>query len=248
MTSVELHELVSYLDKELEIDSVADYCQNGLQVEGTSEVAKAAFVLDVTLETIKKAKTHGCDIMISHHGLIWKPVPAVTGILSKRLKELLRHDISVYVGHLPIDKHKKYSHSLLVAERLGLHGLSPFGKSKKAYFGFSGHLPSETTAEELKKTVDAKLQTDCKVHFPRDSLSNIGIVSGTGGFCIEEAYQRGINCILIGDIKYSDLLTAKDYGITVIEAGHFETERWGMEKLAQVVAKKFKIESLFLES
>lgn len=246
---VDLFDLVNYLNKELDISSVKDSCENGLQIEGKREITKIAFSVDVSKKVIEKAIENKCDLIISHHALIWKGLRTIKGLVSKKLKLLLCNDISLYSAHLPMDAHKKYSHSKLVASELGLTGLINFGFEGKNSFGVLGTLRRKISLNDLAEMVKSKLNTNIQVYsYGKELIDNVAIVSGGGGFALDEANREKVDCYITGEMKHSSLLDAKDYEINVIEAGHYETEKLGMIKLSRSVTKKFKIQCVFLES
>lgn len=246
---IDLFDVTTYLDKELNIHSIKDGCQNGLQVEGKREVKKIGFAVDVSLKVLEQAVENKCDLLITHHALIWGGLKTIKGLIAKKLNHLLSNEISLYSAHLPIDAHKKYSHSKLVGSELGLTGLSGFAYEGKKSFGVSGSLRKKMKLYDLADMIKAKLKGEVIVHnYGKEIIDTIGIVSGSGGFAIEECYKDKLNCLITGEMKYSSLLDAKDYGINVIEAGHYETEKFGMIKLSRSITKKFKIQCVFIES
>lgn len=247
--SMELYAIATFLDKEIDITSVKDFCMNGLQFEGNPYVKRVGVAVDVTMHTIQEAIKQECDMLIAHHALIWNPIETITGRMAEMVKTLAKHDLSIYIAHLPLDIHKKYSHGKQITYLLGMHGISDFGIKDNVSFGVSGYIRRKEPIKTFKEMVDKKLETNAVLHaFGDEEVSHIGVVSGTGGFSIHEAHEKKIDCLITGDIKYKDLIAAKDYGINVILAGHYETEKWGMIQLGQAVAKKFKIETCFVPS
>jgi len=245
----ELPELVEFLDKEIEIDSIKDKWKNGLQLEGKKDVVKIGFAVDVTLNTIQQAVANQCDMIVAHHALLSQPFEAIKGMIARKLGLLMKNDISVYVAHLPMDIHKRYSHGKIIAELLDLHSLDKFGEQEGKFFGFTGYIRHKMSLDDLKKMVDAKLAASSRTFaYGPAEIQNICIVSGGGGFAIEEAARKNIHCYLTGEMKHSELLLAKDLGINVILAGHYETEKPGIIKVSQLLTKKFKIQPFFLES
>lgn len=245
----ELRDLVWYLNKELDIDKPKDFCENGLQIQGKSKIRNVGFAVDITLGTINKAIENDCDIIISHHGLIWKPLKKLTGLMAKQIELLMKNSISVYGAHHPIDIHKKYSHGKLIADELGMYGLSKFGMQFENYYGIAGDIKKKMTLEQLKELIDKKLSTSCQTFlFGKQDNTRICIISGGGGFAVEEAAKEGIDCYLTGEMNHANMMKAKDLKINVILAGHYETEKLGMIKLSHTITKKFKIQCFFLES
>ncbi len=246
---VELKDVVDFLDKEIQIESVSDRCQNGLQIQGKKDVNKIALSVDMSLNTIREAIKRQCDLIISHHALIWDPQKVLKGLLSRKIRILMKNDLSVYTAHLPLDVHKKYSHSKLMADELGLYGTNRLGKSEGEYYGFSGNIRKKMSLEEVKKMIDTKLNAKSRIYaYGTKEISSIGIVSGGGGFAVEEAAEKGMDCFITGEMKHSDLLAAKDLKLNVVLAGHYETEKLGMIKLSHSITKKFKIQCVFVES
>ncbi|MCB9358829.1 Nif3-like dinuclear metal center hexameric protein [Candidatus Woesearchaeota archaeon] len=244
---VELDQIVTFLDSEIDINSVPDKCRNGLQFQGSKEVNKVGVAVDASLKTIKKAIEEGCNLLIVHHALIWQPPKIITGLLARKIKLLVKNNISIYCAHLPLDIHKKYSHGVNIADELGLHGINLFGESEGYHFGVSGNLRKKISLEQLKESIDLKLKTNSTiVQNGPNEVGSIAIVSGTGSFAVEEA-ANNIDCLIIGDAKYGDLVDAKDLGVNLLIAGHYETETLGMVKLSHSITKKFKIHCQLIE-
>ncbi|MGC7556515.1 Nif3-like dinuclear metal center hexameric protein, partial [Pandoraea pneumonica] len=83
-----------------------DYCPNGLQVEGRSEIKKIASGVTASLAFLEAARDWGADAVLVHHGYFWKNEDArITGMKRKRLGLLIGHDISLFAYHLPLDAH-----------------------------------------------------------------------------------------------------------------------------------------------
>lgn len=98
---MKLSRICEFLDELLAIREFQDVSNNGLQVEGKSEVEKVAFAVDACLEIFRAAKKFNADLLVVHHGLIWGGIDYVVGITKKRLEYLLNNKISLYAAHLP---------------------------------------------------------------------------------------------------------------------------------------------------
>ncbi len=70
---VNTESLVQYLDEYLSMEGFPDYpaAQNGLQVEGPTEVRRVAVAVDSSEAVIREAASRGVDVLIVHHGLFW---------------------------------------------------------------------------------------------------------------------------------------------------------------------------------
>lgn len=101
-----------------------------------------------------------------------------------------------------------------------------------------GRLAVPLTPKALAEMVSSKLQTpvsltgDCQ----RTAIQKVAIVCGAGGSLLSQAIQAGADAFLTGEIRFHDELAAQAAGLTVIAAGHYATERPGIEQLAQRLA------------
>jgi putative NIF3 family GTP cyclohydrolase 1 type 2 len=72
----------------------------------------------------------------------------------------------------------------------------------------------------------------------------VALCSGSGKAFIRDAYSAGANVYVCGDVGYHDFLAADALGLPVIDAGHYETERPGMEVLAERLGRKYAEEPI----
>ncbi|MFC1522201.1 Nif3-like dinuclear metal center hexameric protein, partial [Elusimicrobiota bacterium] len=94
-----LNDIVKFLNKELKIRKIKDSSKNGLQFKAGKEINKAGFAVDACLSTFEKAAKAGCDLLVVHHGLLWKKKRGWL-LLKQRMRFLKKHKISLYAAHL----------------------------------------------------------------------------------------------------------------------------------------------------
>lgn len=112
--TVALTALVQEADRYLDAARIADYCPNGLQVEGCSQVARIVSGVTASQALLDAAVEAGADVVLVHHGYFWKNEDArVVGMKQRRLKTLLSNDISLLAYHLPLDVHPEVGLSLI---------------------------------------------------------------------------------------------------------------------------------------
>src|SRR5210317_423810 len=147
--SVALRELVSYLDALLEPWRFQDYCPNGVQVEGRSQVAKVASGVTASQRLLDAAAEWGADAVLVHHGYFWKgEEQAVVGMKRRRLATLLGHDISLLAYHLPLDAHPTLGNNARLGELLGLRDHRPLQSGGEGV-GNIAELPAALPVSEL---------------------------------------------------------------------------------------------------
>jgi dinuclear metal center YbgI/SA1388 family protein len=241
-----LNTIVRFLNKELRIKRIKDNSKNGLQVRGRSEVRRIAFGVDACMELFEKAKKEKCDLVIVHHGLLWKGKKA-DDALRKRINFLKKNRISLYAAHLPLDLHQKYGNNIELCRILRLKNIKKFGKYHGISIGYMGKTKKPISLTELSRKINIKLGTRCDyMKFGKNSISRIGIVSGGGADAIPEAAKK-VDCLLTGEYKHSNYHTAKELGINVLAAGHYKTETLGVKALERLLKQKFNIGTIFID-
>jgi putative NIF3 family GTP cyclohydrolase 1 type 2 len=111
-------ELAKYLAATLDINRFRDYCPNGLQVQGTASIKHMVTGVTASLALLEAAHAAGADTVLVHHGYFWRGEDArVVGILHKRLKFLLEHDMNLFAYHLPLDAHAEFGNDSRIRER-----------------------------------------------------------------------------------------------------------------------------------
>jgi len=106
------------------------YDNAGLLIgEPDSEIHKALITLDVTEDVVSEALTTGCDIIISHHPLIFKGLKKITGknLVERIVKQCLQKNIAIYAAHTNLDN-IYHGVNAMICEKLGIRNegiLSP---------------------------------------------------------------------------------------------------------------------------
>jgi dinuclear metal center YbgI/SA1388 family protein len=237
---VDVKKLVAWLDKFLEINSVKDYFENGLQVPGKNEIKKVILAVDPCLEVIEKAIANNSDLLLTHHPLI--TAGRLLEVEKRRLKAALAADLNIYCCHLPLDKHSVVGNNVSLAKLLGLEVKGEFGVSKldgKA-IGCWAKFNKPKSFSEFEAIVKDKLKVEINARkFGADSVEKLGIVSGGGGYHIKEASDLGLDTVLTGEFSHHAVLVAKDIGVNLVMAGHYGTEKLGVQELGKKIKEKF---------
>ena len=238
----------SFMNRRLSVRKVRDSSRNGLQVKGSDEVARAGLAVDACIGTFKKAKKAGCDTVIVHHGIFWRGKGTDKGLTLKRVKFLKRSRMSLYAVHLPLDLHPVYGNNIQLAKMLKLSGVRKFGRYHGIDIGYSGRLRRPTTAGALARRLNHCLGTDSIVlGFGKRQIRSVGIVSGGGSSVLYETRQKGLDCLITGEAPHHVYQDAKDMGLNVILAGHYETETLGVKALGKLIEDEYGIPCVFIE-
>jgi putative NIF3 family GTP cyclohydrolase 1 type 2 len=149
--SVDLLQLVAELDELLEADASADYCPNGLQVEGRPQVERIVTAVSASRELFALAADREADAIIVHHGILWNgsEAPRLVGSFKDRVQLLIENGISLIAYHLPLDRHLELGNAAQLARALGLEELEGFGVHSGAPAGVCGVFQQAITADEF---------------------------------------------------------------------------------------------------
>ncbi|MDO5577291.1 MAG: Nif3-like dinuclear metal center hexameric protein [Fibrobacter sp.] len=243
-----LEKIVSFLDTELRIAQIKDRSCNGLQVQGNNSVKKVALVVDACIEAYKLAAKRDCQFIIAHHGIIWGGLSSITGQAYNHIKYLVKNNLNLYAAHLPLDLHPVVGNNARLASMIGLKKLVPFGLYNGVNIGYEGELETETKLDEIVKTLCLKLDTQCTVlPFGKEMVKRVAIISGGGSGELDEAIRKGVDCFLSGEPAHQNYHPALEAGINVIYAGHYYTEKPGVQALGNLLKEKFNLEIEFLD-
>lgn len=122
---------------------IADYCPNGLQVEGRPQVMRIVSGVTASQALLDAAVEAQADLVLVHHGYFWKGEnPCITGMKQRRLKTLLKHDISLLAYHLPLDLHAEVGNNVQLARQLDITVEGPLDPADLKIVGLVGSSPS----------------------------------------------------------------------------------------------------------
>lgn len=203
-----------YLNSIAPFETQEDWDNSGMLVgDMDAEVKKVAVVLDITHEEIKKAKAIGADLIISHHPVIFNPIKSVTR--GSVPYELVASSINALCCHTPLDIADGGTNDSL-AELLGIE----VTRTEDPILRLGTVEP--TTAENLAGKIAKTLNTKVRYADAGKTIKKIAICTGAGCSLIEAAGE--IDAFITGDASHHNFLDCVQAGITLIAAGHYETE------------------------
>jgi dinuclear metal center YbgI/SA1388 family protein len=240
-------ELVSYLDKYLQIPIIADYGPQGLQVEAENPVVqRIALTVDTSPETILAAAEWKADMLLVHHGILWRNVETIAGPLGKRVRLLLCNDIHLYAAHLALDAHPIVGNNAVLADMLGLENKEWWCDVMGTKIGIIGEI--DQPLSKIQQQLNNILQTNVRIlSYGPKTVNKLAIVSGFGIDRAAEANKLGADSFLTGETSHANYYAAADFGMNVIFAGHYATETVGIRALGDHLVEKFRVETQFFD-
>jgi dinuclear metal center YbgI/SA1388 family protein len=237
-------EILAFSSELLELDAYPDYGPMGLQVAGAREVERLACGVSASLELFERAAAAGAQMLLVHHGLLWDRDPRVIDDAARRrLQVLFGAEITLAAYHLALDAHPEVGNNALLSRELGIEPAEHF-----AEIGFGGPLAEPATIEEFAARVREALGSEPLVfaHGPQ-RVERAAVVTGGAGRYLADAARDGYDLFLTGEPQEPSLHTARELGIHFVAAGHYATERIGIQALSERLAEQFDLEWEFID-
>lgn len=239
-------ELLNWLDTLLGSQGFADYCPNGLQVEGREEVRRIACGVTASRSLIEHAIELHADTILVHHGWFWRGEdPRVLGMKRRRLGLLLANDINLIAYHLPLDAHPEVGNNAQLGHVLGWQYEGP---SASQPLVATGTLLRPMPAGEVARSVAARLAREpMLVGDPETMIRRVAWCTGAAQGYFEAAIAAGVDMFVSGEISEQTVHLARESGVAYLAAGHHATERYGIRALGTKIAEEFGLQVDFVE-
>ena len=217
-----------------------DFDNTGILVgDRNREVSCALLALDCTPAVVEQAKQLGAQLIVTHHPVIFPPLKRVNE--DAVVYQLIRSDIAVISAHTNLDIAQGGVNDAL-ASAIGLRdcrGLELLNEQTGAWLGRIGTLPEPLSPEAFAAHVKSCLNA-ASVKFaaaPR-AIHTVALCSGSGADCLDAAISAGADALLTSEVKQHEYLAATAAGISIFDAGHFDTEDIVIEPLRDYLAKE----------
>lgn len=245
---IELKQLNRLLD-ELYGTFLNDYCPNGLQVEGKRNVTKIATAVSADAATIEAAIKAEADALIVHHGLFWNKDPyPILGSKKSKLSLLLKHDISLFAYHLPMDCHPVLGNNWHAAKEMGWTHLAPFFNVGNLALGVKGEI-EECSQDDLRLMLENYYKHQAITALGgKKKIKTVALISGGAHRQISDAIQEGIDAFVTGSFDEPVWHQAIEGKINFFALGHSATERVGPKALNAYLNETLSLPSVFIDT
>ncbi|MDR2618062.1 MAG: Nif3-like dinuclear metal center hexameric protein [Treponema sp.] len=234
---------------DIESFSSVDYSLNGLQVDNDGrEIGKAAFAVDASLETFRRAAACGAGMLFVHHGLFWGQPLALAGNHRERVKFLLDNNLALYAAHLPLDCHPRLGNNAALAELLGIENPEPFGLYKGKKIGFKGKLANPLSIEEAVRRISYMDRPPLETYpFGKKESQSAAVVSGGGSHEALQAIEEGVDLYITGESSHSIYHHILEGKLNFIAGGHYSTEVWGVRRIMELCVSELHLDAVFVD-
>ena len=241
-------ELVSYLNTFLNIDAIADFGPQGLQIEGREKVDKIAVGVDAAHATIDGALAAGADMLIVHHGIFWGPSKRIAGAFGAKVRRFIQADLNLYAAHLALDVHPTVGNNAELCRLLELTPIDGYFNYKGLDLGIIAEPATPVSFQELIVRFGDALQPPLQaVAEGPTHVQKIAVCSGDAARSMEEAHDRGCDTLITGELDYTVAHAPEELGMNVLYGGHYLTETLGVQALARHLSNVFGLPWVFVD-
>lgn len=242
--SLKVADIKKIMEEMAPIKLKESYDNVGLMVGDLDEKVTSILVaLDCTLSVIDEAKKKKCNLILTHHPLLFRKPSSITNetLLGKKIIELIKNNINVYSSHTNLDSVKGGINDI-ITETLGFKPLKTIELASNrdsgdynSGIGRIAELEESITLKELCCNIKSALELPYIRYAGEDSMviKKIAIINGSGQDYFYAAKKMGADCVITGDTTYHYVSDYSEEGIGIIDAGHFGTEWPGIKVVAK---------------
>lgn len=235
-----------YINSFAPYETQCSWDNSGILVgDENKEVKKVGICLDLTQETLAGAINEAVDLVITHHPLIFTPQKSF--LKGDKAFELATRGISLISAHTPFDCADGGVNDVL-CEMLEIGNVKSVESAEAPVPMVRIGDVKEKSSLEFARFVAERLGTVCRVVDCGNIIKKVAVCGGAGMDFLADAISEGADAYVTGEMKHHEMLYAKEMGITVIDAGHFETENPSMTALKNKLENHFsQVEFVLLE-
>ena len=236
-----IRELYAVLDARFPRSLSCDWDNDGISCAAdlNAPVSGIYIALDPTEDAVNAAIEKGCNVLLTHHPMLFRGLKAVDGhdTGSRKVIRLIQNGVTAMAFHTRLDAADGGVNDAL-ATCLGLTNVEPFGDNSNPAgkpIGRVGDLPEAVDAKTFAETVKKALHLPALVFAGCGKpVRRVAVLGGSGDEDIAAAVAAGADTYVTGELRYHQLCDAPYGEINLVMAGHFHTEAPVLEILAQV--------------
>lgn len=233
---ITVSKIFEFLCERYPLDTACDFDNAGFLVGNRKDcVERALICLDCDITAVNKAKELGCNLIITHHPVIFGGLKSVTE--ESIIYRLIKEDIAVISMHTNLDIAND-GVTVRLCEALGLKNIKPFVAEDG--FALRSAKADNLTPDCFAALVKEKLGFSVRYVKGSKNISNVLVCSGSGGEFLKEAVAGGFDALVTADVKHNVFIDAINSDISVFDGGHYATENVIVKPLSELLQKKFK--------
>lgn len=254
---VRVRDVYRYLDSRVPFDIQMSFDNSGFLVgREEREVRRILVALDITEEVISEAVEQGCQLIVSHHPLIFHPAKSITDRdpVGRCVLALVENKVAAICAHTNLDAVSGGVNDAL-AQRLELmdvgllheEGVTPDGKPYGV--GRVGTVSGFSDVRAFAAFVKQRLGVEgLRFADAGRPVRRVAVGGGSCGDLLAEVAAMGCDTFVTADVKHNVFLDAKAMGVNLIDGGHFSTENVVCPVLEQWLREAFPTVEVLLSA
>ena len=250
---MKIKEVIDALERFAPLPLQEGYDNAGLQVGLTeTEVSGALLCLDVTESIVDEALEKRCNLIVSHHPLLFHAIKTLSDInyVQRTVMKAIENHVTVVSMHTNLDN-AQGGVNFKMAEKIGLEDVRFFDEKIvddiTSGNGVIGVLPTEMDSmafiDKVKKVFGVEC-AQCNQLLHR-KISKVALCGGAGSFLLDDAIKANADAFITGEMHYHDFF-GHEQEIQIAVLGHYQTEQFTNEILYSILREAFPLLSLYM--
>ena len=257
---MKIKDIISALERFAPLPLQESYDNAGLQVGLTTaeEVSGALLCLDVTEDVIREAADLGCNLIVSHHPLLFRPLRQLTDKtqVERCVRLAVEQGITIYAAHTNLDNAED-GVNYRIAEKLGLVDVQMMQRrpvrvgerSVTAGSGVIGYLTGPEDSLAFLQRIKDVFHVETLQHneLLQRPIQSVALCGGAGAFMLDEAIRMEADAFLTGEMSYHQFF-GHEQEIQLAVIGHYQSEQYTKEIFYNIISNLVPDLPLFMTS
>ena len=226
--------IFDFLNSRFPVDTACGFDNVGTLVgDRNKTVTKAIIALDCTMPVINEALKNGCELIITHHPVIFNGIKSVLD--DTLVYEIIKNGLSVISMHTNLDQGDDGVNDTL-CNVIGLKNVETVEAPDK-FLLKKGEI-SPLSADDFAKHLKTVLNYPVK-YVGESEIKNVLVCSGSGAQYHTQCIVNGCDALVTAEVRHNNFLDAAQNGVALFDCGHFNTEVVVIEPLCEMLSNEF---------
>ena len=239
---MKIREVVNALERFAPLPLQEGWDNAGLQIGLTeAEVSGVLLCLDVTEAIVDEALRRGCNLIVSHHPLLFHGLKRIadSNYIERCVRRAVKGDITIVSMHTNMDN-ARGGVNFKMAEKMGLRDVTFFASKVvdgiECGSGVTGVMPQATNAVDFIAMVKRAFGVECALcnELLQRPIGKVAICGGAGDFLLPEALATGADAFVTGEMHYHQYF-GYEQQIQICVIGHYQSEQFTSEIFRTII-------------
>ena len=241
---MKIQDVLSALEQFAPLPLQESWDNAGLQVGLTeAEVSGALLCLDVTENVVDEAREKGCNLIVSHHPLLFRGLKTISDMtdVQRTVRKAIKNDIAVISMHTNMDN-AEGGVNFKMAEKLGLQDVQFMAPKTvdgvTCGSGVTGVLKKPLEARDFVQQVKTAFGVECVMtnELLERPIARVALCGGAGDFLLDDAVKAGADAFITGEMHYHQYF-GYEQQIQICVIGHYQSEQYTTEVFRDILEK-----------